>query len=72
MNRLKLRFFDLDGTITEKSENAGIKLEKVLYEKCILTEEDWRLTLEVIGKYRRNEISYERLVNLSRIYMQML
>jgi len=69
----KIAFFDLDGTITEKSENAGIKLEKVLYEKGILTEEDWRLTLEVIGKYRRNEISYERLVlNLSRIYANAL
>jgi len=72
-NTSKVAFFDLDGTITEKSENAGIKLEEVLYEKGILTEEDWWLTLEVIGKYRRNEISYERLVqNLSRIYANAL
>ena len=72
-NASKIAFFDLDGTITEKSENVGIKLEKVLYEKGILTEEDWWLTQEVIGKYRRNEISYERLVqNLSRIYANAL
>jgi len=72
-NAYKIAFFDLDGTITEKSENAGIKLEEVLYEKGILKKEDWWLTLEVIGKYRRNEISYERLVqNLSRIYANAL
>ena len=72
-NAYKIAFFDLDGTITEKSENAGIKLEEVLYEKGILKKEDWWLTLEVIGKYRRNEISYERLIqNLSRIYANAL
>ena len=72
-NASKIAFFDLDGTITEKSENAGIKLEEVLYEKGILKKEDWWLTQEVIGKYRRNEISYERLVqNLSRIYANAL
>jgi HAD superfamily phosphoserine phosphatase-like hydrolase len=65
----KIAFFDLDGTLTEKAENTGIKLEKVLYEENILNEEYWKLTLEVIEKYRRNKISYNELVqDLSQIY----